>query len=234
MHLEESIVCSQNTKINIIDLPANSITKTGQTARIRRLAWLLTLSHIQYICSRRFWKCLLQNMEISIIVGMLIEQNWKYCGKRRNWSFWAMYPFVTMFSKVVCCQCVCRWEMVNRWHTLNIIGCSSQRVMEGYFLNNKMNNFYSTPFACYIYFVKNVNEVIQIKYCWNFLDLYVQTKKGEPVHTLSLTGVFYVLLKHAIWIQKANISQHVDACWRNFRRRGDQGSIPKVSHTKIL
>ena len=35
----------------------------------------------------------------SINVGKITEQNWKYCGKRRNCSCWAISTFVTMFSK---------------------------------------------------------------------------------------------------------------------------------------
>ena len=34
----------------------------------------------------------------------LLKENWKQCGKRRNCSFWAILPFVTMFSHVVCCR----------------------------------------------------------------------------------------------------------------------------------
>ena len=45
---------------------------------------------LKMFCSR-IW-------EISLIVGKITEQSWKNCGKRRNWSFWSISPFVTMFS----------------------------------------------------------------------------------------------------------------------------------------
>ena len=67
---------------------------------------LLTLSHIQQTCSRRPWRHLVKIMDISINEGMVTENRWKHCGKRRNSLFWAISPFVTMFSKDVCWRCV--------------------------------------------------------------------------------------------------------------------------------
>ena len=34
----------------------------------------------------------------------IIQQSWKYCGKMRNCSSWAISSFAMMFSKVVCCR----------------------------------------------------------------------------------------------------------------------------------
>ena len=55
---------------------------------------ILTLSHIQHICSRRFWELTRILLETPI--------KWKYfywIAYNRNCSFWAISYFVSMFSK---------------------------------------------------------------------------------------------------------------------------------------
>ena len=57
---------------------------------------------------REFWDRPIQQ-QIKILcqkykqMGIQLE---KHCGKRRNCLLRAISPFPTMFSKVICCQCV--------------------------------------------------------------------------------------------------------------------------------
>ena len=37
-----------------------------------------------------------------LIVGIITKKSSKHCGKSRNYLFWAIFSFATMFSKVVC------------------------------------------------------------------------------------------------------------------------------------
>ena len=45
-----------------------------------------------------------QNCEKALHDSIIIDLSWKHFGKRRNYSFLAISPFVTVFSKVVCCS----------------------------------------------------------------------------------------------------------------------------------
>ena len=55
---------------------------------------LLTLSHLQQICSRRLWKHLSKIMKTSINWNLIIEESWKHCDKKEkllvfsNFYFW--------------------------------------------------------------------------------------------------------------------------------------------------
>ena len=63
----------------------------------------LTLSHIQLFCSRWFWKLLGQKMvNLYNCRYKLLKEVEKHCGKWRNCLCWAIFPFATIFSKVVC------------------------------------------------------------------------------------------------------------------------------------
>ena len=44
------------------------------------------------------------NISLNCSESLLIENNWKHChcGKMRNYSWWAISSFVTMFSNVIC------------------------------------------------------------------------------------------------------------------------------------
>ena len=44
--------------------------------------------------------------KISIIVCIITQKSCKPFGKMRNYPLRAISPFVTLFSKVVCCRCV--------------------------------------------------------------------------------------------------------------------------------
>ena len=85
----------------------------------------------------------------TIIVGIITEQNWKHCGKRRN----------CMFSKVACCRCVFIfwWEKVNLIHNgFNLINLtfSHQKIKTHLHLSSALklpdsfpiytNSFYQT------------------------------------------------------------------------------------------
>ena len=48
---------------------------------------------------------------------IITQKRWKPFGKRRNCSFWAISPFVTLFSKVVSCRC-----LKMRLHVGNLLG----------------------------------------------------------------------------------------------------------------
>ena len=39
----------------------------------------------------------------TINEGVITEESWKRCDKRRNYSFWEITPFVPMLTIVVCC-----------------------------------------------------------------------------------------------------------------------------------
>ena len=66
----------------------------------------LTLSHKQQICRRLLWDYIDNTMiwKNSLNGSVIIKKSWIHCGKRRNCSSWAISSFVTMFSKIGCCN----------------------------------------------------------------------------------------------------------------------------------
>ena len=62
-----------------------------------------------------------KSMEFSISGSIFFKMSWKHC-KSRNCLFWAIFPFVSMISKDVCCRGI-RKRLYTMWERVNNFIC---------------------------------------------------------------------------------------------------------------
>ena len=67
-------------------------------------SWLLPFPTHNKSAADNIDNMLAKIWNISGNESIINEKSWKYCGKRRKCSLWAISPFVTMFSKSLCCN----------------------------------------------------------------------------------------------------------------------------------
>ena len=88
--------------------------------------WAVQNSQTEQIWSRWLSKHLCINMEN--IKWKFTEKSWKHCGKRRNFLFWEISPFVKMFSTVFCSvasEIGCMWGRVESFHLADAFDASA-------------------------------------------------------------------------------------------------------------